>query len=583
MTILAGIMTRSEDVQLTNTFCRSIKHAISRFPDDDVIEFRDHQAFLAKVDIGAYNEPAFLVGKTGSVSLLAGEPLLNVNNGQTFRTRTNDLETLQTKWDAEQWDIGALTRGVFCAVHYEPTKHRISFVADRLGIRPLYYWVGEQYVVFATALRILEELSEVPKDMDLRAVAEIASFGFPLSNRTPCSNVFVLKAAEILQIDNKVHSRRYWRWDQLHQAKLSENALLTEAHDRFVEAVECRLRTDKATLAFLSGGLDSRCVVDVLCSKKVTVHTFNFSLSRTQDQVFGAEFARKLGTIHTETPMDPRNHKPGFSKTLSQAWNASKYQSEYPVDRPKLVWSGEGGSVGVGHVYLNKQILALLRSGKVDSAIDVFLKQQYISLPLKLFKRNIAHTIDMIPKDGILEELESIHCEDPGRSFHLFLMLNDQRRHLADHFEEIDLNRIEFHLPFFDGDFLEIILSSPVDLFIMHRFYNVWLSRFSKSIAIVPWQTYPGHEKCPLPITDNLAHQWDEETLHTFQRDRNRILVNQTVSLLKADDFPYKTIRKVPLGLATFLTAMGLRDYGYVMKTALALHKYWKRCNGRYT
>ena len=97
MTILAGIMTRSEDMQLTNALCDSIKHTISRFPGDRVIEFRDSTAFLARVDIGAYNEDGFLVGKTGSVSLLAGEPLLYVNEGQTFTTRSNDLDMLQQK------------------------------------------------------------------------------------------------------------------------------------------------------------------------------------------------------------------------------------------------------------------------------------------------------------------------------------------------------------------------------------------------------------------------------------------------------------------------------------------------------
>jgi hypothetical protein len=584
MTILAGIMTRSEDVQLTDALCDSIKHTISRFPGDRVIEFRDSTAFLAKIDIGAYNEDGFLVGKTGSVSLLAGEPLLDVNGGQTFHTRSDDLDMLQQKWDAGKWDIGSYTLGVFCAVHYEPAKGRISFIADRLGIRPLYYWVGEQYVVFATALRILEELSEVPKDMDLRAVSEIMCFGFPLSNRTPYSNIFVLKAAEIFQIDKKrVSSLQYWRWDQLQQLDLSENDLLTEAHAQFIKAIERRLRTDKNTVAFLSGGLDSRCVVSILRSKKVTVHTFNFAPPRTQDQVFGAEFAKKEETIHTEAPMAPESDVPGYAKTLSHAWSGSKYRSAYSVERPGLAWSGEGGSVGVGHVYLNRQTVDLLRSGKVDLAIDVFLKQQHIGLPLKVFNRNIVNRIAMIPKHGIIEEMEDIHCEDPGRSFHLFLMLNDQRRHLSNHFEGIDLHRIEFHLPFFDGHFLELILASPIALFLEHGFYNAWLSRFPSSVTAVPWQTYPGHARCPLPIPDNLSYQWGKVRSRQFQRCRNRTLVHQTVSLLRADDFPHKIIRKVHLGFATLLTAVGLRDYGYVMKTAHTFYKYWKRSNGRYT
>jgi len=583
MSILAGVVTRHKGVQLTDALCGSIKRTISRFPDDKVIEFRDSRALLAKIDIGAYNSPGFLVGKTGSVSMLAGEPLLNINNEENIRTRWSDLQILQRNWDEEKWDIGAATCGVFCAVHYEPAKGRISLITDRLGIRPLYYWIGEQYIVFATALRILEEIPIIPKCMDLRAVTEVASFGFPLNNRTPYWNVFVLKAAEIVQIDEKgVYNRQYWRWDQLQQLNLSESDLLTEAYTRFVKAVERRLRTDKTTVAFLSGGLDSRCVVSILRDKNVTVHTFNFALPRTQDHVFAADFAKKVKTIHTVVPINPGScDVPGYAKTLFYAWSTSKHRSAYPPERPRLVWSGEGGSVAIGHVYLNRKMCKLFRSGKDDLAIDMYLNKQYIGVPLKLFSPNIVHRIAMIPKQGIVEELNDIHCEDRCRSFHLFLMLNDQRRHLSNHFEGIDLHRTEFHLPFFDGHLLELILASPIDLFLEHRFYHKWLYCFPSAVTAVPWQTYPGHAKCPLPIPNNLAYQWGKESTHT-QRRRNRSLVHETVSWLRADDFPHKIIRKERLGLATLLTWMGLRDYGYVMKKAGIFYKYWKRCNGNY-
>jgi hypothetical protein len=583
MTIFAGILARGNGAQITEAVCESIRHAISRFRDESIWEFRDDRAFLAKIDIGAYGEPGFLLGKKGSVSLLAGEPLLKENNGHTYSTRLQDLDRLQQNWDSGKWDITSSTRGIFCAAHYEPAKKRISLVVDKLGIRPIYFWVGEEYFVFATALRVLEVFPEAAKIMDLRAVAELAAFGYPLANRTPYSGISVLRAAEIFQCDdNSTKSWQYWRWDQMQRLDLSYEDLLGEAYRRFVQAVERRLRTDKTTVAFLSGGLDSRCVVSVLRSKEVTVNSFNFGIPRTQDQVLGTKFANKVGTIHTNVPFGPEGDVSGYAKTLSRALISPKYLNIHPADRLSLAWSGEGGSVGVGSVYLDAQIVDLLRTGKVESAIDLYLDQQEIGLPSKLFSSSIAQKLVLIPKQGIVEELEEIHCEDRGRAFHLFLMFNDQRRHLSHHFEGIDLHRIELQVPFFDGDFLDLVLRAPIDIFLRHRFYHAWLSRFPSSVTTVPWQTYPGHAKCPLPVPGNLVYQWGKEHGRTGQKRRLRSLTHQTFGLLRAKDFPHEIVRKVPLAGATLLTGTGLKNYGYILRTASIFYDYWKRCNGRY-
>lgn len=574
MTILAGIVSRYEGEELTDSVCESIKRCITRYPDDEVIEFRDARAYLAKVDIGAYGHPALKIGKTSSVLLLAGEPLLRNDAVRNSNNRLQEVHRLLVQWDMGNWAIGESTRGVFCAVHYEPAKGRLTLISDKLGVRPLYYWMGEKYIVFSSALRILEDLPEVPKQMDLRGVTEIANFGFPLGCRTPYSNIFTLKAAEVIEFQGKaVVPHQYWRWDRLRPKSVPSAELLAQAYALFTEAVALRLRGDKTTVAFLSGGLDSRCIIGVLDSISVKTHTFNFAPLRWQDQVFGAEFARKVGAIHQEVPMDLGTER-HWTKMLANAWGTSKYRTSYRAERPRLAWSGEGGSVGVGTVYLTRQIVDLMRSEKRDEAIAQFLRNQQVHVPHKLFQPAIADAIAEMPRRGIQEELDDIYCEDPGRGFHLFLMLNDQRRHLYKHFEDIDLHRMELQLPFYDGDFLELILSSPIDLFLEHDFYNAWLAHFPTVVTSVPWQTYPGHAKCPLPIPDNLTYQYAPSKLP------NRTHRHQAISLLRSEGFPHHIIRRVWLGLATFLTLLGIRDYGYILKTALHYSNYWKRCEG---
>src|SRR2546426_31040 len=203
MTILAGIVSRERDTVLTGPQVDAVRRALSRGGDAAITEFRDRRAFLAKVDIGAYGDAAFRIAPSGSVMMAAGHPLLSRGDGR----RSHDLGVLHERWNVDRRDVLDEVNGVFCAIHYDPETARLTLLADKLGLRPLYYWIGPRYVVFATSLRLLDALPEVPRIMDLRAVTEIAHFGYPLGDRTPYRDVAVLRPAEIVEVGDRKSTR----------------------------------------------------------------------------------------------------------------------------------------------------------------------------------------------------------------------------------------------------------------------------------------------------------------------------------------------------------------------------------------
>ena len=234
-------------------------------------------------------------------------------------------------------------------------------ITDKLGLRPLYYWKDENYFAFASALRILEQLPLVAKQIDLHAVTEIVALGFPLADRTPRANISALKSAEILEVTERSISRHcYWRWDELEESSDSEPGHLAEVYERFQAAVARRIRNDRSTVAYLSGGLDSRCVVAALAHQGVRVHTFNFARPGTQDQIFGDAFAREIGSVHEAIPKEAGDHVPDYSSLLARSWGASRKRLSEPALRSSLAWSGEGGSVLLGHVHMNQAIVELI-------------------------------------------------------------------------------------------------------------------------------------------------------------------------------------------------------------------------------
>jgi asparagine synthase (glutamine-hydrolysing) len=585
MTLIAGIFSRYPRSEISEADCSAIRRTISRHPGDTVTEFLDRRLFVAKVDVQSYSQRAWMTTTDGSIATLVGEPLLPPDDTGVQGGRDADLNRLHRASDGERRRLLATSRGVFAAVLYDAVSGSLTIANDRLGVRPMYIWIGGAFVVFASQLRVLEQLQLVPKIMSLRGVTELIAMGMPLGDRTPYSGIILMKAAEIFEAKaDGVRRSTNCRWDEIPASTHDLDRLGREAYDLFCDAVRVRLGSDRTTAAFLSGGLDSRAVVAALRAECAKLYTFNFAPSGTQDQIFGAEFARVAGTVHTERPMNLGD--PSWSALMADAWGAicrsSAPNGSAVAERPGLVWSGDGGSVGLGHVYVSRAITDILRAGKVDEGITAFLKQQGASVPHRFFNPDIAPVLADVAHLGLREELTDLRTVDAGSTLHIFLLLNDQRRHLELHFETIDQHRLEFQLPFFDGEFLAAVLSVPLNERLGHKFYMRWLRNFASETTAVPWQAYPGHEPCPVPVSERLAYQWHSGQREAERDARKPALIKKAGALVRAPDFPHGILRLAPLRLALLAYRLGLRDYGYLIDSAQVLHKYWQRAGGRY-
>jgi asparagine synthetase B (glutamine-hydrolysing) len=582
MTLIAGILAR-HDGPLADSACASLRQAISRNPAEDIREFRDRGSYFAKVDIGAFREPGVFRDANGALSLLAGEPLVSSRNSSARENRLEDLIAIHAQCLKNDSNILREAKGTFSVVHYQPLTGTLTLIADKLGIRPLYFWMDDNLIAFASALRILEELPLGPKKMDLRAVTEVVAFGYPLADRTPYAGISLLKAAEIVTVTKTDVSRScYWRWDEIKAENQSEAERLATVHSSFQSAIKRRNGNDQATAAYLSGGLDSRCIVAALCDHGVRVRTVNFARPGTQDYYFGNDFAEKIGSAHESIPKEKGDSIPDYSSLMAKVLGRSS-QGQWPAERPQLVWSGEGGSVLLGQVHLSQSIVGLMRAGNIDGAIEEYFQREQIHVPPKLFRSQILEGLRDVIKLGIREELSELHAADAGRNFAIFLMLNDQRRKLLSHFENIDLHRLEFQLPFFDSDFLSSVLATPLEWCLKHRFYLQLLGLFPAAVTTVPWQAYPGHVPCPLPIPAELAYQWDYSYQEEESASQEHKVIEQASELLRQDDFPDQILSKRNLRLATWIHSRGWRDYRYAFEAAQTYYAYSKKCGGEFT
>ena len=582
MTVWAGYYVRDPVQPPPPALTEQIVRALSRKPNDAIRIARFDRAAIAHLETGAYDTPSVRLNAE-SVTVVAGEPFLRTEASERGKGREADIDRLHESWRGGDFTMAATSAGTFAAVHHNRSRGELSLVSDKIGVRPIYFAVTDSLVVFANALRILESLPYLKKVIDLRGAIETMALGYPLADRTLYQDIFAIRDAEVVTFrDSSVRRSHYWRITQVPEERAPLDEMAERVYRAFSTAIDRRSGSDRRSVAFLSGGLDSRCMVAELLERGIELHTFNFANEGTKDQILGDAFARAAGTIHSRTPRPPDPVR--WSMTMASVWGASPERLARPVERPGMVWSGDGGSVGMGYVGVYPSVIALLRSGRRDDAVEKYFAEHEISLPTRVFRRTLARDLRQLLHDGTREAFDEVRtASEPGREHYFFRMLHDQRRHLMLHFEDVDLHRLEFHLPFYDADLIEAVAAAPADHGVGHRLYNAALRFFPAVINAVAWQTYPGHEPCPIPLPAEAIDQWGNRQKDLVRRDRRASILSDTARLVRSEQFPAPLLDRRYIVAAGLLHWAGVGDYSYAVDYAKTFADLWRVSEGRWS
>jgi asparagine synthase (glutamine-hydrolysing) len=163
----------------------------------------------------------------------------------------------------------SLTRlnGMFAFTFYDAQARKLWLVRDRLGIKPLYYQLQPDRLIFASEIKgIIALTSETPR-CDSAALHEWLYYGNPLGSRTLYYGIRQLLPGHYLEVDLasfKHDLRAYWSLrEQAGSARATTDdgqSLLVETRRLLEESVRRQLVSDVPVGVFLSGGVDSSAI-----------------------------------------------------------------------------------------------------------------------------------------------------------------------------------------------------------------------------------------------------------------------------------------------------------------------------------
>ena len=185
--------------------------------------------------------------------------------GHRFRSNT-DSEVILHGYEEYGIDVVNHLRGMFGFALYDTVRKRLLLARDRIGIKPLYYTRQNGRLVFGSEIKSILQDPGVERQVNHQALYDYLGFEFVPSPATMFAGISKLPAGHLLVWENGQASvRRYWDLSFRPAAPMPRfEEAVEQLREHLDTAVKSHLVSDVPLGVFLSGGLDSSCLVALM-------------------------------------------------------------------------------------------------------------------------------------------------------------------------------------------------------------------------------------------------------------------------------------------------------------------------------
>lgn len=210
-----------------------------------------------------------------------------------------------------KWGISCLDKfnGMFAIAIYDRETDEVFLARDRIGKKPLYYWLDGENLVFASELKPIMCCPGFQKTIRTEVLPRFLFQQYIAEPDTIFENVYKLEPGAVLTFKNGSASvRKYWDIKKVYRA-CQENPITDyeqakqELKELLNKAVTSRMIADVPLGSFLSGGYDSSLMTAIAqehANEPLKTFSIGFSEERYNEAKYAKQVAEYLGTKHTE-------------------------------------------------------------------------------------------------------------------------------------------------------------------------------------------------------------------------------------------------------------------------------------------
>lgn len=287
-----------------------------RGPDQEGFYINDDVALgfrrLSIIDLNNGSQPMFNENK--DIAIVFNGEIYNhlslreelKNKGHIF-ANNSDTEVLVHGYEEYGVDLLYRLRGMFAFMIYDSKKKLMFGARDFFGIKPFYYAMPDDNLVFGSEIKSILEFPTVKKEVNEVALEQYLSFQYSVLEETFFKGIYRLPAGHyMIYKDGKLDVTRYF--DPLmepqkeNQVQLSDT--ISDIEDLVHETVNTHMISDVEVGSLLSSGVDSSYVVSEFPGNKTFTVGFLDKSSKYNEIRYAESLTEEL-------------HKENYSKNIS--------------------------------------------------------------------------------------------------------------------------------------------------------------------------------------------------------------------------------------------------------------------------
>jgi asparagine synthase (glutamine-hydrolysing) len=403
---IAGILEFGRDTRVNASALREMCRVISHRGPDDKGFYTDGSLGigmrrLSIVDLATGHQP--ISNEDGSLWIVYNGELYNhlalreelISRGHSYSTHS-DTETIIHAFEEYGADCVQHLRGMFAFAIWNRNTKTLFIARDRLGIKPLYYRIDEQRLLFGSEIKAILAHGSVRPEFNRAGLPEFLAFGYLSGEESFYSGIKKLLPGHTMTVGpgGQVEIRQYWDLDnsKLHKSR-DENYYVQGYRELLEGAVNSHLMSDVPLGVFLSGGLDSSAVAALMTKiRREPIETF--SVGYGEQSYSELPYARRVSEHIRSTHREVLLTEEGFFGALPHliwhedepiVWPSSVslyFVAKLARERVTVVLTGEGSDETLAGY---TRYAFTLKNASMDRA--------YRSVVPRMFRRAIRNSL----------------------------------------------------------------------------------------------------------------------------------------------------------------------------------------------
>jgi asparagine synthase (glutamine-hydrolysing) len=480
--------------------------------------------------------------------------------GFNFKTNS-DTEVILIMYQAYGNKMLEKINGMFAFSIWDHKQEKLLIARDRIGIKPLYYSLKNNQIIFSSTLNSILKTQKNKKDIDIESILYYSFLGYIPAPKTIWKNFHKLEPGHYIEIkNNKFNINKYWNLEIKINENITnknKNIYFDELKDLILDSNKIQSRSDAKIGVFLSGGLDSTLITKIFSKnyeKQFNTYTVDFEgkknleINNVKKLLENTEININYHFLKfNENKNIYKNVLNAFDEPNSDSASIPSYllalKSKNNLD--KVILNGCGGDEifgGYDRYYINKKFIfgsflnfikkkIFKKRNIFEFNSDLLHYEIKLTEPVMRFVTNSSGTNLGFLKRILKKNLFTDGCNLINRKFESYDknykkfgptyagMLQDLKYYVPDNLlyiaDQTSMdNSVEVRVPFLDHRIIEKIFSFPQDLIVGKNFKDskVLLKKIFK--YLIPSNIFK-QKKSGFNV---LSNKWVENDFEYFKK-----------------------------------------------------------------